>query len=186
MGLLLGAAERLFGERGYASTSLDAVVAAAGVTKGAVYHHFRNKAALFREVFVRQQKRVAAELEQAAARAPDAGSALRGAARLFLERCMDRRFQRIALLDAGAVLGWAAAREIEREHTLRVLQASMREAAPGALDPETLAVRCQMIFAALQEAGMLLARSAEPEQVLVTVTREAERLLAPFDAPRLR
>ncbi|MFE0704555.1 helix-turn-helix domain-containing protein [Streptomyces sp. NPDC058872] len=180
LGLLLDAAEGLFGTHGYASTSLDAVVAAAGMTKGAVYHHFRNKAELFREVFVRQQKRVAAELEQAAARAPDAEAALRNGARLFLKHCMDNSVQRITLLDAGAVLGWETARKIECEHTLRVFHSSMSAVMGSALDAETLTVRCHMLFAALREAGMLLARSADPEQVLATVTSESERLLAPF------
>ncbi|MFC8125874.1 TetR/AcrR family transcriptional regulator [Streptomyces sp. NPDC057302] len=187
---LVAAAQRLFGLEGYATTSIVAVAAAAGVTKGAAYHHFEGKAALFHAVFVREQEEIAAELERVAAEEPDAWSALRRGCRRFLEHCLDPGFRRIVLLDAPAVLGWETVREIEYAHTLRVLTDGMRAAA--ALDPigagdageGDLDVRCQMMFGALCEAGMLLARSSDPASALTSVTAEAERLLSALAAPQ--
>ncbi|MEV0112517.1 TetR/AcrR family transcriptional regulator [Streptomyces sp. NPDC050844] len=181
---LITAAQRLFGRDGYATTSIVAVAAEAGVTKGAAYHHFRGKAALFHSVFVREQEEIAAELERAAAEEPDAWSALRRGCRRFLEHCLDPGFRRIVLLDAPAVLGWETVREIEYAHTLRVLTDGMRAAAAaGHFGDGDLDVRCQMMFGALCEAGMLLARSPDPASALTSVTAEAERLLSALTAP---
>jgi AcrR family transcriptional regulator len=175
---LIAAAQQLFGAEGYAATSIDAIAAAAGMTKGAAYHHFRGKAALFTAVFVREQEQVAARLEQAAAAEPDAWSALRRGCRTFLEHCLDPRFRRIVLLDGPAVLGWDTVRGIEYEHTLRVLRAGIAQAAAeGAMADGPLDVRAQMIFGGLCEAGMMLARSQDPERALAAVLAEAERLL---------
>ncbi|MEV0091321.1 helix-turn-helix domain-containing protein [Streptomyces sp. NPDC050738] len=173
---LLDAARELFGRDGYAATSIDAVAAAAGMTKGAAYHHFPGKAGLFRAVFVLQQERMAAALEEAAAQAPDPGAALRAGCLTFLERCLDPDFRRIVLLDGPSVLGWETVREIEYAHTLRVLQAGMAvlHQAGGEGD---VAARCQLIFGALCEAGMLLARSEDPARALPVMAAEAERLL---------
>lgn len=181
---LVSAAQRLFGRDGYATTSIVAVAAAAGVTKGAAYHHFRGKADLFRAVFVREQEEIAAELERTAAEEPDAWSALRRGCRRFLEHCLDPGFRRIVLLDAPSVLGWETVREIEYAHTLRVLTDGMRTAADaGHFDGGDLGVRCQMMFGALCEAGMLLARSPDPASALTSVTAEAECLLTALARP---
>ncbi|MFI0451300.1 TetR/AcrR family transcriptional regulator [Actinomadura sp. 6N118] len=178
-GQLTTAARRLFGTEGYATTSIDAVAAAAGVTKGAAYHHFKGKADLFRAVFVREQEEIAAELERAALAAPDSWTALRHGVRVFLERCTDPAFRQIVLLDGPAVLGWDGVREVEYDHTLRVLTLGMRAAAAdGRLVDGDLATRAQMIFGALCEAGMLLARSGDPAAAQPAVEAEAERLLS--------
>ena len=175
---LIAAAQRLFGRDGYAVTSIDAVAAAAGVTKGAAYHHFGGKAELFRAAFVRQQEQIATALERAGADAPDSWSALRCGCRTFLEHCLDREFRQIVLLDGPSVLGWEVTREIEYAHTLRVLREGIRTAtADGWMTGGDLTARCQLIFGALCEAGMLLARSADPAQALPGVAREAEHLL---------
>ncbi|MGW7070564.1 TetR/AcrR family transcriptional regulator [Streptomyces sp. NPDC054855] len=181
---LIAAAQRLFGRDGYATTSIVAVAAAAGVTKGAAYHHFRGKADLFRAVFVREQEEIAAELERAAAEEADAWSALLRGCRRFLEHCLDPGFRRIVLLDAPSVLGWEGVREIQYAHTLRVLTNGMRTAADaGHFGAGDLDVRCQLMFGALCEAGMLLARSPDPASALTSVTAEAERLLSALGAP---
>ncbi|NUO98984.1 MAG: TetR/AcrR family transcriptional regulator [Nonomuraea sp.] len=103
---LVTAARRLFGENGFAETSIDAVAAAAGVTKGAAYHHFTGKAALFRAAFTRELEEVAAALERAGAREGDPLAALRRGCRTFLEHCLAPGFRQIVLLDAPSVLGW--------------------------------------------------------------------------------
>ncbi|PZG20231.1 TetR/AcrR family transcriptional regulator, partial [Nonomuraea aridisoli] len=183
---LVRAARDLFGADGYAATTIDAVAAAAGMTKGAAYHHFAGKAELFRAAFTAELADVAARLERAAAEERDPWAALSRGARAFLEHCLDPRFRRIVLLDAPSVLGWETVREIEYAHTLRVLLTGLRQAttantngptdgrsngstggstsAGGAADGDVggaadgrLPARAQLLFGALCEAGMLLA-----------------------------
>ncbi|MBO0515392.1 TetR/AcrR family transcriptional regulator [Streptomyces beijiangensis] len=173
---LLDAARELFGRDGYAATSIDAVAAEAGMTKGAAYHHFPGKAGLFRAVFVVQQERMAAALEAAAAAEPDPRAALRAGCLTFLERCLDPDFRRIVLLDGPSVLGWETVRAIEYAHTLRVLRAGMTVLHEPDGDGD-LTARCQLAFGALCEAGMMLARSDDPARALPVVAAEAERLL---------
>ncbi|MGW4639017.1 TetR/AcrR family transcriptional regulator [Sphaerisporangium sp. NPDC004334] len=175
---LVAAAQDLFGRDGYAATTIEAVAAAAGVTKGAAYHHFATKAALFRDVFVQQQRQVSGLLERSAAAEPDSWSALTRGCLTFLRHCLDPAFRRIVLLDGPAVLGWETVREIEYEHTLRVLTEGMRAAiAEGRMADGDLPVRAQLMFGALCEAGMLLARTGDPERALPVVAGEAARLL---------
>jgi AcrR family transcriptional regulator len=175
---LVSAAQELFGRDGYAATSIEAVAAAAGVTKGAAYHHFSSKATLFRMVFVYEQEQISAVLEGAAAEEPDSWSALLRGCRTFLEHCLNPAFRQIVLLDGPAVLGWEAVREIEYEHTLRVLTEGLRAAAAeGTIIDGDLTARSHLIFGALCEAGMLLARSDDRARALPLVTAEAERLL---------
>lgn len=185
---LVAAARRLFGRDGYAATSTEAVAAAAGLTKGAAYHHFRNKAALFRAVFVHEQEEISAALRRAAAEEPDSWTALLRGCRTFLEHCMDPAFRQVVLLDGPAVLGWEAVREIEYAYTLRVLTDGIRAAAAeGRLADGDPTARSHLIFGALCEAGMLLARSDDRTATFANVAAEAERLLGSLartaDAP---
>jgi len=177
---LVDAAGELFGRYGYSGASVAAVAAAAGVTKGAAYHHFPDgKAALFRAVFVRGQERLAASLAHAAVAAPDPRAALLAGARTFLEHCLDPAFQRIVLLDGPSVLGWETVRELQAR-VMDVLRAAMEEAARaegGGLSGDALAARCQLAFGALCEAGMLLARAEDPVATLPVLVGEADRLL---------
>ncbi len=178
-GQLLAAAQELFGRDGYTATSIDAVAATAGMTKGAAYHHFAGKPALFRAVFAVEQERVAAELERAVAEEPDPGSAMRRGCRTWLRRCLDPAFRQIVLLDGPGVLGWAQVREIQSGHTLRVLTDGLRAAAALAGEPDVdLTARAHLAFGALCEAGLLLAKADDPEAALPVVLAEAERLLA--------
>jgi AcrR family transcriptional regulator len=175
---LTAAARRLFGLDGYAATSIDAIAAAAGVTKGAAYHHFHDKAGLLRAAFVEEQRLVCDAVTQAAAAEPDSLAALRSGAAAFLERCTNRTFRQIVLLDGPAFLGWDTVRAIEGDYVLRVLTGGIRAAAAdGLISAEHLDIRSQIIFGGLCEAGMLLARSADPAATLPVVTAEAQRML---------
>jgi AcrR family transcriptional regulator len=178
---LVEAAWELFGRHGYAGASIDVVAAAAGVTKGAAYHHFPGgKTALFRAVFVRHQELLATALAEAGAAAPDPRAALLAGARTFLEHCLDPAFRRVVLLDGPSVLGWEEVREIQYDHVLRVLREAMEDVtrAEGGTPGPALTARCQLVFGALCEAGMLLARAEDPAATLPVVVGEAGRLLA--------
>jgi AcrR family transcriptional regulator len=184
MSQLTAAARNLFGRDGYAATSIDAVAAAAGVTKGAAYHHFQGKVSLFQAVFEAEQQRMAKELERVAAQEPDLWSAVHRGCRRFLEECLDPAFRQIIILDAPAVLGWETVRAIEYRHTMRVLAGGVEgAAAEGRLVDGDPTVRAQLIFGAVCEGGMLLARSGDPTVALPSVTAEIDRLLDGFGRP---
>ena len=104
---LIAAAHSLFAERGYAAVGTEEIVRAAGLTRGALYHHFAGKLELFQAVYEDVERRL---VEQIAASAmPGAGDplqALHAGAQAFLDACEDPAVQRIALLDAPSVLGW--------------------------------------------------------------------------------
>ncbi|MCO1655104.1 TetR/AcrR family transcriptional regulator [Pseudonocardia humida] len=183
-GQLLAAARELFGRDGFAATSIDAVAAAGGVTKGAAYHHFATKGALFRAVFVGEQDRVTAELLRTTAQEPDPFAALRRGCRTFLELCLEPAFRQIVLLDGPAVLGWQEVRAIQSERALRVLADGMRVAAALAGEPGVdVTARAHLAFGALCEAGMLLARADDPDAALHALLAEAERLVGAMARP---
>ncbi|MGW0522987.1 TetR/AcrR family transcriptional regulator [Crossiella sp. NPDC003009] len=179
MSALIEAGQRLFGRDGYATTSIDAVAAAAAsVTKGAAYHHFGGKIGLFRAVFVHQEIELAAALVRARADASDSWSALRRGCRTFLEHCLDQNVRQIILLDGPSVLGWDTVREIEDQHTLKLLRERLQAAvADGWIPADELGIRYRLLFSALCEAGMLLARSEDLEAALAATCEEVDNLL---------
>lgn len=175
---LVGAATLLFGRDGYAATSIESVAAEAGMTKGAAYHHFDGKAGLFRAVFVKQEEDLAASVAEGAGSAPDAWAAVLTGCRIFLRRCLEQQVRQIVLLDGPAVLGWAEVRRIEQAHTLHVLHRGLDAAVhQGRIAAGDITARSHLIFGALCEAGMLLARADDPDAAIVTVTAETEHLL---------
>src|SRR5258707_3117222 len=122
---VLQAARELFGAKGYAGTGTEEIVARARVTRGALYHHFRDKPGLFRAVM----QAVAADLAerlvaQQLSRATGAVSAwdqLREGFQAFLDACTGSDFQRIVLVDRPAVLGHGAWADLVEQHGLRLL-----------------------------------------------------------------
>lgn len=122
---LLRAAERLFGSQGYEATALDDIAARAGVTKGALYHHFpAGKSALFEAVVLRLQARLARALDDTAAAAKGLDGLKRVLDVYFLV-ATEPGFHRIASLDAPAVFGPDKWREIEYAHALRHIRESI-------------------------------------------------------------
>lgn len=110
---LVDAARELFAREGYDAISLDAVAARAGVTKGAVYHHFAGKRQLFEAVFSREIERMTAPLVAAYSRKKDPWDAFKAASAAFLDECLDPAVQRIVLVDAPAAIGWDGIRRLE-------------------------------------------------------------------------
>src|SRR5919202_4099086 len=115
---LLAHARDLFAERGYAAVGTEEIVRAAGVTRGALYHQFRDKAALFEAVVEAVEAETTAAIAAQAAAAQDPLQALRLGGRAFLAICADPRVERILMLDAPGVLGSERWREIRNAHGL--------------------------------------------------------------------
>jgi AcrR family transcriptional regulator len=177
-GGLIETALRLFGTHGYAATSIEDIARESGLTKGAVYHHFTGKAELFRAAFVRQEERLADVIAEAAAGGAEPMESVRLGVLALLRACGEPEVRRIVLLDGPAVLGWEGVREIEYAHTLRLLHAGLAlAAAQGAIAPGDVTVRAHLIFGAVCEGGMLIARAPDPDATLTAVLIQAERLL---------
>lgn len=138
---ILDAATTHFADRGYATASVDEVAQAAGVTRGAVYHHYASKPQLFAAVAAAQQQSVAEAIVAATARsAPD--TALRDGSHAFLDAITRGVAARILLVDGPAVLGWQEWRKLDAEGPEQELRAGLAEAgaAPALLDALTAAL----------------------------------------------
>jgi AcrR family transcriptional regulator len=157
------AAHDLFMERDYAEVSTEQILERSGVSRGALYHHFPSKQALFRAVFEASEQRV---LELVAAEAVTAGSPfdlLVESARAYLRQCeTNEELRRIGLLQSRAVLGWegwrTAATELGIGVTLAVVSAAIEAGELAPYDPETTAL---VVLGAMIEAAMLIAVASD-------------------------
>jgi AcrR family transcriptional regulator len=113
---ILKAAKRLFGEHGFAETTIDDVASAARVAKGAVYHHFATKEALFEAVFDQVSQGLLAEVDRVARSEKDALDAMAKGTQAYFAACAKGAIGRIVLHDGPAVLGWERWREIDNRH----------------------------------------------------------------------
>jgi AcrR family transcriptional regulator len=113
---IVKAAKRLFGERGFAGTTMDHVATTAHVAKGAVYHHFKTKEALFEAVFDQVSEDLVAEVERAARSENDALAAMAAGTQAYFAACATDATGQIILRDGPAVLGWERWREIDARH----------------------------------------------------------------------
>ena len=176
---LLGAARSLFTERGFAETATEEIVRRAGVTRGALYHHFRDKEDLFRAVV----EEIEGELVQRAAAAVATAGAikegLRAGCSAFLDACLEADVQRIVLTDGLSVLGVDAWREIDERYALGLVVAGIEGAIEeGVFEPQPSQPLAQMLLGALTEGAMLIARSDHVRKTRAEVGAIVERLLA--------
>jgi AcrR family transcriptional regulator len=166
---LVEAARTLFGEQGYAETSLDEVVSLAEVTKGALYHHFSGKEDLFAAVYEQVQRevsdRVVSEFLE-----PDPWEALVVGANLWIDAHLDPAVRRIALADARAVLGWEAVRVVESRFGAVPLRGVLRRAVrTGVIADRPLRPLALILMGALSEACLYVAEADDPEAARVEV-----------------
>lgn len=170
---LIATARELFGRHGYDGVSIAAVLEAAGVARGALYHHFASKEALFDAVLDNEVARIATTAGAAARAADDPVAGLRAACETWLAVALDPAVQRIVLLDPPAVLGWSRWRELDERHTLGGLRANIeRMGASAGVPPEQVDPLAHMILAAVSEAALLIARAEDPDMAL-TIGRAA-------------
>jgi AcrR family transcriptional regulator len=160
---LLRVARELFAERGYAGVGTEEIVARAGLTRGALYHHFQGKRDLFRGVHEQLEEELVAEIAAGLAGVTDPDVLLEAGIRAFLGSCTDRRRVRVTLIDAPTVLGWSEWREIDERHGLGLVTAALG----GAMDAGSIArqdVRplAHLVIGALGEAALLIANAEDP------------------------
>jgi len=167
---LIAAARRLFAERGYSAVGTEEIVREAGVTRGALYHHFAGKRELMLAVYEQLESELAQELADSVT--PGAGvlDTLRAGAERFLDHCLEPEIQQIALLDAPAVLGWEQWREVGARYGLGLIEGLLTAGMEsGEVRRQPIESLAHALLGALDEVAMLVARADDPK----TARREA-------------
>ena len=161
-GALMTAARRLFAEHGYDEVSAEQIVRAAGVTRGALYHHFGGKAELLDAVYDQLEREMTERIARVVlgSELESPMEAMRAGISAFLEECAQPEVRQIVLTDAPAVLGWERWREIAAANGLGLIEASLSAAIEaGELRPLPVRPTAHLLLGALDEAAMLSARS---------------------------
>lgn len=173
---VLVSATDLLAARGFADVSLDDVAQAAGVTRGAVYHHYRSKAGLFRAVAARLQAEVAGTVVEAAQGAgTDPRERLRAGCHAFLDAITAASAVRVLLIDAPAVFGWEQWRQLDAENSVVHLREALADVGvdEGLLDATTA-----QLSGAMNEAALWVAQRPRGAQAQEAAHRVLDRLIA--------
>jgi AcrR family transcriptional regulator len=169
---LVKAARQLFAERGYYATGTHDVVALAGVTRGALYHHFNDKEALFEAIFREAEEELQCEAAAAVMDMEvDPWWQLQEGLQSFLSVvARNPGLQRILLIDGPVVLGWSRWRELETEFTLGLLMLALQALMDSQIiRPQAVAPLAHLVQAALNEAALLIAHADDPEEMRAQV-----------------
>jgi AcrR family transcriptional regulator len=160
---LIEVAREQFTTHGYADAPTEDIVRIAGVTRGALYHHFGSKEGLFHAVLDAVQHDVGERVEAAAGQVEGTWEQLIAGCAAFLEASRDPQVQRIMLIDAPAVLGWAAWRELDAQYSMKSLgEALAALQAQGELAPLSLDALTHLLSGAMNEAALWIAQSDQP------------------------
>lgn len=180
---LIGAARRLFGERGYADVGTAEIVEAAGVTRGALYHQFDDKLGLFRAVVETAEGDLLGTVggRVVATEVVDAIAAMREGVRVFLDALRDPALQQLLLTDAPAVLGWAQWREIGQRAAVGMVEGLLQMAVDqGRMAPRPLHPLAVVFLSAVDEAALYIAHSDDPGQAREEMLAVVDRILDAF------
>jgi AcrR family transcriptional regulator len=155
------------GREGYDGTSIEAVQAAAGVSRGSLYHHFPGKEALFWTVFEEVGARIAQQEEAIARDAPDPVAMLRAGALAWIRLAGDPVIRQIMLIDAPAVLGWQRWRELDEQGPLGEIRDALGYAAEtGRIEHRHVNTFAHVVLASANEVAMMIARADDPAAAL--------------------
>jgi AcrR family transcriptional regulator len=161
---LIQAGRALFAERGYAGVGTEEIVARAGVTRGALYHHFEDKKDLFRAVHEQLERDLATSIGEQIAGVEDPWEALVRGVRGFLNASTDPALMRIALVDAPVVLGWQEWREIDARYSLGLVSLGLQNAMDrGLLRRQEVRPLAHLLLGSITEAAMMIAHAPDHE-----------------------
>ncbi|HEU5474785.1 MAG TPA: TetR family transcriptional regulator [Actinophytocola sp.] len=162
---LLSAATRRFADRGFAGTALEDVAADIRATRGAVYHHFANKTALFEAVFEQLESDAVTRAATAARAAPDPWAAAMAALSTFLDDCCDPVYGRVVWQEAPLALGWHRWREAEEKFAYGLVEQLLGALMDtGVIERQPLETTTRITFALLMAAGLALAEAPEEDK----------------------
>jgi AcrR family transcriptional regulator len=176
---IVATATRLFTEEGYENTSIDLVLRASGLSRGALYHHFSSKEAVFTAVLETAEAQIAEQVAAAARAADNPLDALRAGCAVWLDMARDPTVRRIVLTDAPSVVGWRAWREIDGRYGLGLLKGGLGFAASAGRVPHDMVdVYAHILLAVLIEVAMLIARSEDEAGSMRTGRAAVEQILS--------
>jgi AcrR family transcriptional regulator len=164
---LISAARKLWGLRGYAEVGTPEIATVAGVTRGAMYHQFADKAALFSEVVEVVEQDVMARMATLVAKsgATSPADAIRAAVDAWLDVSGDPEVRQLILLDAPSVLGWSAFRDVAQRYSLGMTEQLLTQAmAAGQLAHQPVRPLAHVLIGALDEAAMAIATADDPKR----------------------
>jgi AcrR family transcriptional regulator len=175
---LVKAARPLFAERGFSGTSIEDIVRAAGVTRGALYHHFGSKTDVFRAVFEAEERDLVEHTRAVGMRRRDAWAQFEAGCLAAMDAFLEPATQQIVLIDGPAVLGWDQVREIEYRYTMASLRHGLEHAMEaGKLRKRPAAPLAHLLFGAICEGSMAAARPDDRDATMRAVRRELKNLL---------
>jgi AcrR family transcriptional regulator len=179
---LVDAGRHLFVVKGYFNTSIGELVTTSGVgTRGAFYHHFADKAELFRAVFEEVERDLTLRSLASPPRGADSWERLSAGLHGFLESALEPEVQRVMLLDGPVVLGWQTLRAIQEGNSIALINEMVREAiAEGVIDDQPVGELTHMVVAALEEGALLVAHAAKPVAARRRAAKVLDRLLLSF------
>jgi AcrR family transcriptional regulator len=178
---LIAAARPLFATHGYAEVAAETIVADAGVTRGAMYHHFADKTELFAAVFERVEAEVSVRIAEAAAAAQqsDPVELMRVGAHEWLDACADPEIHRIVLLEAPAVLGWSRWSDVANRYNIGLVRALLEQAIElGRIPSQPIDATAHTLLGAVREAALYLVRASDQEIARAEVGAVIDRMIA--------
>ncbi|WP_414937515.1 TetR/AcrR family transcriptional regulator [Amycolatopsis sp. cmx-11-51] len=176
---LITAARTLFADQGYAAVPADEIVRAAGVTRGALYHHFGDKQGLFRAVVEQIETEITDELKAVLRAEEDPWTAAFAALARFLDVCVRPEVVRISFTDAVGVLGWQEWRELEYRYGLGMITEILEAtAADGRLVEAPVPELAQLVLSACTEAALMIAHAEDPEAAKAKAMQALAALLS--------
>ncbi|OBH94805.1 TetR/AcrR family transcriptional regulator [Mycobacterium sp. E2733] len=179
---LVDAGRALFVEKGYFETSISDLVTRSGVgTRGAFYHHFKDKAELFRAVFEEVERDLTLRSLASPPPGADAWEKLSVGMRGFLESALEPEVQRVMLIDGPVVLGWRTLRSIQESNSIALINEMVDEAiAEGIIDDHPVGELTHLLVAAVEEAALLVAHADRPAKARARAAKVLDRLLLSF------
>ena len=174
---LLDAARSMFAEKGYHETAAEEIVRRAGMTRGALYHHYEDKKDLFRAVVDEMEGEIDEEIEAAERAQPELPEAVMAGYRAFVDAVLDPEMRRTFFLDGPSVLGWEW-REIDARHAVGKIEEGLEALiAEGFVEPQPVGPLARLINGTLLEAAFFVAASEDPEAARDEVWGAMERLV---------
>lgn len=178
---LVEAARSEFAAKGYLTTSVDTLVTRARVTKGALYHHFKDKKALFEAVLIEMQVEAMSEVWRQANAENDSWDRMKAGIAQFLQCCLEPSYRQVVILDGPSVLGFKRWRQIDQEYPVGLMLKGVNElAAVGEIDVRSADTLGSMLSAAVCEASFLVAESSDRKKAEKNVWRIMSQMLEAF------
>ncbi|WP_419393920.1 TetR/AcrR family transcriptional regulator [Cytobacillus praedii] len=178
---LMEIARQHFTEYGYANVTLEEIAQEANVTRGALYHHFKNKKGLFLAVFEVVQKEIGEHVEAAAAQSNNSWQQLTNGCQAYLEGAVVSQNQRILLIDGPAILGWDTFRKMDEKYSMNSLREQLQFMQERELiKPISVEAMTHCLSGAMNEAVLWISDHSDQKDVIEEVMIVLKHMLESF------